>query len=218
MVVSNNELVELYRGTRVNKNKDIIFKQLYKNLEKGAMKICHYYSDYLLVPCREDFFEEALQESKLCLLKCIDSFCSNKNATFSTFYYKCLRNYIYNLFKHKFKSVIAEVTDEMVLDWAVNLNGFEDNPMDKVIDNQDLRTIFLNNIDSIHFSKDKHKTIFVDYLGFSENGNIDENFNTLSRKYNLSRTAIKKICDKYFEILVNNLENTGDLDKIKIYL
>lgn len=216
MAVTNDDLVNLYKSTNDERNKNIIFNKLYNNLEKGAMKICHYYSNCLLQHYREDFFEEAVQESKICLLKCIYSFLPQKPNKFITFYYKCLKNHIYNIFRTKFKNIITEVTDELVLDWVGS--SFEENPSDKIVDNKILYDIFNDNIKQIDFSRPRHKEIFLDYIGFNDSKNTDETFSTLGRKYGISRVAVKKICDKYFNILVNILKEGGNLQKLKIFL
>ena len=74
-------------------------------------------------------------------------------------------------------------------------------------------------IEKLPFKRALHKQIFKDYVGFNDNKETDTfNFNYLSKVYNLSRTAIKKICDKYFDMLKDELIKSGDIDKVKQYL
>lgn len=214
-LVNNEELVEFYRDTKTKQNKNIIFNKIYNSLEKEAMKICHYYANSLSKNYKNDFFEEAMQEAKICLLKCIENFSIEKNVMFSTFYYKCLKNHIYNIRHDRFMSIVNEVTDDSVLNWS---GDFEENNVENYVDSNILKEIFRKNIDNISFTKPIHKDIFVDYIGFGESGNSDETFASLSRKYLLSRMAIKKICDKYFIALKNVLKNSGDIEKIRIFL
>lgn len=217
-MVTNDDLVNLYRETEIKRNKEVIFNKIYNNLEKEAMKICHYYCNLLLKPYHDYFFEEAMQESKLCLLRCIDNFSNKKNATFSTFYYKCLKNHIYNLYRRKFINLINEVVDDSVLDW-IGSNSFTNQaPLDVVIDNKDLKEILSNAINYINFTKPQHKNIFLEYVGFGDKDYCESNFSNLSRKYGLTRMAIKKICDKYFAILKDIINENPEFKNIKIFL
>ena len=80
--------------------------------------------------------------------------------------------------------------------------------------------MFNYHLEKIHYSKPIHKKIFKEYLGFVDDVDLlsKESFGTIGERYNLSRMAIKKIVDKYFELLKNSLKRSGDLDKIQEYM
>lgn len=211
-MVSNEKLVLLYKETTDSRNKNIVFSKLYGNLEKGARKICYHYCRLLANFCQEDFFEECLQEAQVCLLKCIASFKSNRNTKFITFYFKSLQNHIQNIFTDKFKKNSVEFANNPIIEWKDF--DFESRVTDQ-IDRKALREFFDKIIDKVNFSKPSHKAIFLDYIGFNEDKNTDETFSSLSRKYNLTRMAVGKICNKYLEIIRNELTITGQIDKLR---
>lgn len=214
-MVGNEELVSLYLETDIKKNKEIIFKKLYNSLKKEAMKICHFYNKALSKTNNNDFFEDLEQEAQICLFKCIDRFQDNKSASFATFYYKCLKNHLANVFNKKFNTVINEMVDTSILSWQKNIHNTD---IEESLDNKTLFNILESNIENLPFKKSVHKNIFKEYVGFTEDKNTDESFASLSRKYDLSRMAVKKICDRYLAILKTQLQDNGDIDKVKIFL
>lgn len=214
-MVSNEKLILLYKETKDSKNKNIIFQELYNNFENMAIKICNYYCRFIPTCHQEDFLEESLQEAKLCLVKCIDNFVPKMGAKFITFYFKGLKNHICNLFSEKIKRINSELSNNPMLEWKDF--GYQPN-FEEEIDKKMLRGIFDELIEKISFSKPIHKSIFLDYIGFNEDKNTDENFSTLSKKYGLTRMAIYKICTKYIEIAKEVLEKDDCLDKVKTFL
>lgn len=214
-MVSNEELASLYLSTVSVKNRDIIFKKLWNNLSKGAMKVCHYYSNALINLNNTDFFEELEQEAKICLFKTIERFKIDRNVKFSTFYYTCLKNYLSDIFDKKFNTVTNEIVDTSLIGWQ---KGFSRANFDKVADNKTLYNILNDYIEKIKFSKPAHENIFRDYYGFNKEMISDNNFANLSRKYGITRVAIKKVCDKYFLELKKLLKNNGDIDRIRLFL
>lgn len=217
-MVSKERLAILYQETDDKINKEKIFKEIYSKLEREAYELCHYYKDFLYKFSDKDiFFEEALQESKLCLVKCIDKFDASKNTKLSTFYRTCLANHLSDVYRGYIKINKNELIDTSVFNW---LNTDTENDIVSKFDNKKLYDLFNYHLEKIHYSKPIHKKIFKEYLGFVDDADLlsKESFGTIGERYNLSRMAIKKIVDKYFELLKNSLKRSGDLDKIQEYL
>lgn len=215
-MISNEELVKLYNeGSTSKKSKEIIFKQILKNFEGMTMGICHFYSNNVPLSSREMFFENAVQEANICLLKSIEHFDISTKNKFSTFYFKCLGNHIGNVFKNKVQHYSNEIIDNTIFDWH---NGSDNNTIECQTDNKLLYNILKTNLDKINYTKPIHRTIFLDYIGFGEDGDNDENFASLGRKYQLSRMAIKKICNKYFNILKDILKANQEIENLKMFL
>lgn len=213
-MVSNEQLILLYKETMDSKNKNLLFNKLFGNLEKGAMKVCHYYCKLLPAFYQEDFFEESIQEARLCLLKCINAFIPSNGTKFITFYFKGLSNHICNYFSDKIKRINSELSNNPLIEWK---DFGYDSQIEENIDRIILRDILDDLIDKINFSKNIHKSIFLDYIGFNEEKNTDENFCSLSKKYNLTRMAIGKICNKYLDIARNILKREQKLESIKSF-
>lgn len=215
-MISKERMVLLYQETNNKDNKERIFKAIWKGLEREAYSVCHYYHNFIKkFGDNDSFLEESIQESKLCLVKCIDKFDIKKNTSLSTFYRACLQNHIFDMYKSYININRNELIDTSVFDW-VN-NNSEDNS-DEAIDNKVLHGLLSKHLNAIYYTKPIHEKIFKDYFGFSESSSQKESFGSLGEKYKLSRMAIKKIVDKYFKILRDSLEQSGDLDKIKEYL
>ena len=215
---SNEDLVKLYRETPSKRNKEILFNKIHQRLKKEAMAICHYYSYTICKSYRPDFFEEAEQESQVCLLKCIETFNEKKYTLFSTFYYICLKNYLSNVRKRYIEFISNEMVNTSVLEWQGEEADYEMD-IEQSADNKMLYKTSDDIIEKLPFKRALHKQIFKDYVGFNDSKETDTfNFNYLSKVYNLSRTAIKKICDKYFDMLKDELIKSGDIDKVKQYL
>lgn len=208
------DLVVLYGETKSKYNQNIIFNKLFNSLLKRTMKICYFYINTLIPNAKEDFLEELIQESKICLFQCINKFKFDKNARFATFYYKCLKNHISNVFHSKFNVFVNEMPDTPVFDWLnMSINNVEYNAESRI-----LYSILDKNLSNIKYSSLMHENVFKEYLGFKKDANGDDSFASLSRKYGISRVAIKKICDKYFKLLKNQIQQNGDIEKLKAYL
>lgn len=213
-MVTCEELVELYKSTSIKKNKNIIYANIYDNLKNGAMKICHCYSDLLPISLRSEAFDDYLSESKICLLNCIEKFNPELKNKFITFYFSCLKNDIKTQFKQQIKKYSNEIGYSSIFDCysSDNLDNYEEH-----IDDNFLKKIFKKNIEELNYSKPIHKSIFLDYLGFSEDKE-SKNFSELGAKYKISRMGSKKICNKYMELLKKHLANNGDIEKLKLFL
>lgn len=214
---SNEKLALLYQETPSLKNKEKIFNKIYKSLEKEAFDVCHFYRNCLnYLTNRDLFFEDAMQEARICLIKCIEKFDISKNTKLSTFYQICLSNHISDFYKDFAKIGKSEIIDSNAFEWVNNNYSEEDNFNN--IDNSELKNIFKKHIEDLPYSKIIHKKIFMDYFGFNEENIKKESFASLGNKYNLTRMAIKKIVDKYFFLLKESLKCNGDLKKIREYL
>lgn len=215
-MASKERMVLLYQETENKRNKEKIFREIWEGLEREAYSVCHYYYNFIKnFRDNNSFLEDAIQESKLCLVRCIDKFNIKKNTSLSTFYRTCLQNHIYNVYKDYINISRNEFIDTSAFNWLNN--DVEDN-LTENIDNKALYDLFDKHLDKIHYTKPIHKDIFKDYVEFSDTSSLKESFGSLGEKYKLSRMAIKKIVDKYFELLRNSLEQSGDLDKVKEYL
>lgn len=216
-MVSKERLVLLYQETDDKKNKEKIFLTVYESLKREAFDICHYYRNLLNnMVDKEAFFEDAMQESKLCLLKCMDKFDIKKDTKLSTFYKVCLTNHLFDFYKSNYKTGKNEIIDSTILNYT---NGvFNDEENIEKIDNQILKKILDKHIDSLSYSKPAHKQIFKDYIGFGDKLYKKESFGNIGSEYKMSRMAIKKITDKYFKLLIKSLKTNGDIEKLKEYL
>lgn len=216
-MISRERLVLLYQETSDKKCKERIFYKIYKTVEKEAYELCHYYRNLLnYVTDREAFFEDALQEARLCLVKCLEKFDITKDTKLSTFYRTCLANHLSDVYRDFSKIKKREVIDSELINYV---NGdFNDEENIVEIDNRGLKEIFDKHIDKLPYSKPIHKQIFKDYLGFGDKQYKKESFGNIGTEYKLSRMAIKKITDKYFRLLIKSLKSNGDMERIKEYL
>lgn len=214
---SNEQLALLYQETQDKKSKEKIFKIIFKNVEGMAKSIYHYYKNELgKFVSQDSFFEDdIMQEAKLCLLKCIENYNTEKNTLLSSYYWYCLSNHLSDVAKTYRDVGINEMVDSNIFNW-INTD-VEDTAIED-IDNKTLYSIFNKHINSLPYSKPVHRQIFQDYYGLSENCSKKESFGSLANKYLLSRMAVKKIVDKYFALLKQSLEKSGDIDRIQEYL
>ena len=216
-MVSQERLVLLYQETDDKRSREKIFLKIYDSLKKEAFDICHYYRRILNGVYDKDlFFEDAIQESKLCLLKCMDKFDVKKDTKLSTFYRVCLQNHLFDFYKTYYKIGKSEVVDSSVLDYTNGVFNDEENIIK--IDNGELKKILDKHINDLPYSKSIHKQIFKDYIGFSDKLYKKESFGNIGMEYKMSRMAIKKITDKYFKLLIKSLKSNGDIEKIRKYL
>lgn len=216
-MVSQERLVLLYQETDDKRSREKIFLKIYDSLKKEAFDICHYYRRILNGVYDKDlFFEDAIQESKLCLLKCMDKFDVKKDTKLSTFYRVCLQNHLFDFYKTYYKIGKSEVVDSSVLDYTNGVFNDEENIIK--IDNEELKKILDKHIDNLSYSKPIHKQIFKDYIGFSDKLYKKESFGNIGMEYKMSRMAIKKITDKYFKLLIKSLKSNGDIEKLRKYL
>lgn len=217
-MISEERLAVLYQETPDKNNKAKIFKKIYSSLEREAYELCHYYRSFLHKFADKDmFFEEAMQEARLCLVKCVDKFNANKNAKLSTFYRTCLANHLSDVYRNYIKVNKNEFIDTSVFNW---LNVENEYNTESEFDNKKLYDLLNSHLDKICYSKPSHKKIFKEYFGFMDNDDLpsNESFAALGEKYNLSRMAVKKIIDKYFDLLKENLNQSGDLERLQEYL
>ena len=215
-MVTKERLVLLYQETEDSKNREKLFKKIWEGLEREAYEICHYYEKFLKKMANSDvFFDEVVQEAKLCLVRCVDKFDIKRNANISTFYRTCLINHIFDAYKDYIKIHQNELIDTSAFDW---IHGSSDEDWEVDIDNKTLYGLFDKHLEKLKYSKPIHKKIFKEYLGFSEDSTLKESFGSLGDKYQLSRMAIKKIVDKYYKLLKISLKDSGDLEKIQEYL
>lgn len=215
---NNEKLALLYQETPSKENKEKIFKVIYDALIDEAREVCHYYKKCLNRIANQDlFFEDAMQEACICLVKCIENFDISKNTQLSTYYKTCLSNHLSDVFKSSVKIGINEFIDSTAFDW-IN-NGYSNETVVENIDNKVLYDILSKHIDNLPFSKPLHKQIFKDYWQFSDDKSLDKtSFGSLGTRYKLSRMAVKKIVDKYFALLKQSLVRSGDIDRIQEYL
>lgn len=214
---SNEKLALLYQETPDKKNKEKIFNRIYKSLEKEAFDVCHFYKNCLNFLTNKDlFFEDAMQEARLCLVKCIEKFDINKNTQLSTFYQICLTNHLSDFYKNFANIGRSEIIDTNAFEWSGD--NYSDEEIINDIDKKILKSILSKKIQELEYSKPIHKSIFINYIGFNEENLKKESFASLGAKYGLTRMAIKKIVDKYFKLLKESLQKSGDMDKIQQYL
>lgn len=215
-MVTNEDLVELFNGTKSEENRNIIFKELFKRLGSGTKSICGYYAKLLKERTR-DFIEEAEQECMICMLNCFKRYNRNKNVKFITFYYTCLQHHLFNFYKSVYALNISEFSNTEYIEECktdLNLDKLEDN-----IDSDSLYSLLDKELNKIAFIKPLHRKVFRDYIGFNSKKQDDDNFANIGRKYNYSRMAVKKICDRYMKQLVENIENDSNLsDKMRVFL
>ena len=212
---TNEQLALLYQETQDKKSREKIFTKVFKDVERMAYDICLFHKNSLnKLANQEDFFEDAMQEARLVLVKCIESFDATKNTLLSTYYGTCLKNHIANMVVGVKKIGINEFVDSTVFNW---INKTTDEDVVEKIDNQILYKILNKHIDGLSYSKPIHKQIFKDYFGLTDKSK-KESFGSLAQRYILSRMAVKKIIDKYFALLKRSLEKNGDIDRIQEYL
>ena len=193
-MVSKERLAVLYQETSDKCNKEKIYKEIYSQLEREAYELCHYYKNFMCKAYNKDtFFEEAMQEARLCLAKCIERFDASKNTKLSTFYRTCLVNHLSTVFKSFIKINKNEFIDTSVFNW---LNVDAESDIVSQFDNKKLYDLLNIHLENLHYSKPIHKKIFKEYLGFSDNADLSskKSFGAMGERYDLSRKIGRASC------------------------
>lgn len=211
-MVSNEELVKLYKSTENEKSKNILFNKILQKNISGIKNIVHFYNRLN----NYDFFEELMQEASIYLIHCIDKYNADSEVLFWTFTYNCMRNKLYKVYNKMLSQVKRESLTANIPDKRYHC--LEDSYLNEDLD-KNFKKEFMKKYLNKVFKKGKNsKKLFLLRHGLQDNQPMT--YNLISNICGVSRQSIQKTCARYENKIKKLIEEdiaSGKITKEDLY-
>lgn len=211
-MVSNEELVRLYKSTDSKKSKEILFKKILEKNINGIKKIVGFANNFN----NRDFYEDLFQEACIHLIKCINKYNEESGVSFWTFARKALENKNCQAYKVLNNQVKRECSSERL---SPNFVGYmDDEHLTYNLDKELKKKIIKKYVGKIFKKESNSKKFFLLKHGLADNQPMT--YELISNICGVSRQGAQQACVRYERKLKKVIEqdlNNGLIMKDDLY-